>query len=58
MKTIDYDENIKNQLSEMVKIGMPCVLYGNTGKTKLLQQLFPQIIIYDSREITESKSLS
>jgi midasin len=54
---LEYPNAFLDQLREMVKINVPCVVYGNSGKIEFLKSAYPEIKVYDSREISEPKSL-
>lgn len=55
---IKYDPKIIQNLQEMVKIANPCFVYGKYGRTFLLRECFPDVKIYDAREIFEIKNIS
>ncbi|KAI4291432.1 midasin [Pancytospora philotis] len=57
ISTLAYPGEITSRLRDMAEIDSVCVVYGEAGKTVLIQSLFPDVLVYDSREILEPKNL-
>lgn len=55
--TIEFSKDLISSLKEMVPIKNPCFIYGSTGKTVFIKSVYPDTLIYDSREILEIKNL-
>ncbi|ELA41434.1 uncharacterized protein VICG_01539 [Vittaforma corneae ATCC 50505] len=55
---LEYPKELINELREMVAIKSPCFIYGECGKTVLIKSCFPDVKVYDTREILETKNIS
>lgn len=56
--TLKYHKNFEEILDDMVDIGNPCFIFGEGGRSTLIKTRFPDVKIYDSREILEIKNLA
>ncbi|KAI5173381.1 midasin, partial [Pancytospora epiphaga] len=54
---LKYQDVLLEELGEVVDVGGIPVVYGSGGKTEILCEKYPEMIVYDSREILEPRNL-